>query len=209
MARGVWVGPARVAAALVGCALPMLTIGLVHAGLPSPPPIPGVTQPVHLLFVPPSLTTVAVPVDPNGCDMDVSFDNTQAAPPGTIYRGETACGNGIFAPILDGHATLSDTMGNVVSTAPEFSERGQGPYTSQGDYLAVSTDGLPSTLPSAGAVPGMDYTITYYADLTLVYPQTWGATPDGCTLGGQTAHCVVSATYTYLPGTQGGFVPAS
>jgi hypothetical protein len=197
-----------VAAVLIGCALPMLTVGLVHAGLPSPPPIPGVTQPIHMLIEPPSVTTVSVPVDPDGCAVDTSYDNTQAAPPGSIYRGQTACGSGVYAPILVGQARLSDVFGNVVSTAPQFGARGNGPYTSQGDYLAVPTTGVPTTISGAGAVPGMDYTITFNTDITLVWPQYWGPAPDGCWITGQTMHCVATTTYTYLPGTQGGFVPA-
>lgn len=209
MARGVWWGPARVATVLVGCVMPMLTIGLVHAGLPGPPPIPGVTQPIHLFFEPPSVTTVPVPVDPNGCAFDLSYDNTQVAPPSTIYRGQTACGSGVYAPTIHGQARLSNSAGTVVSVAPEFAERGDGPYTSQGSYAAAALGGVPPTLTGPGATPGMDYTITFDTDLTLVYPQYWGNAPSGCWLSGQTAHCEVTTTYTYIPGTQGGFVPAN
>jgi hypothetical protein len=215
MSRAPWCAPLRFAAVVAGVVLPMFTIGMVHAdppgGLPNPPiaglPQPG--QPITLVVEPPSLWIVAVPVDPNGCAIDMSYDNTQATPPGTVFRGQTACGSQIYAPIIRGSATLTDVFGNVVATAPQFAGRGGGPYTSEGSYV-VSPTGIssPSTY-GAGPVPGLDYTITYTTSITLVGGQYWAPPPSGCSLtGGQTMTCTAQITYDYIPGTKGGITPA-
>ena len=209
MARGLWRGPARVAAAIVGGVLPVLTVGMVHAdlpGLPPLPPLPFANQPITLVVEPPSVTQVPAAVDPEGCAADLSYDNTQVSPLGSIYRGQGVCGSGIYAPILRGQATLSDVFGNQVSAAAAFAARGNGPYTSQGDDLAQAPGTVPPSVSGGGAVPGLEYTITFDFNITLVWPQYWASVPQGCVVRGETVLCTATTTYSYIPGTKGGFV---
>src|SRR5258708_37462341 len=118
-----WPAPLRRVAVVAGVVLPMFTVGMVHAnlpgGLPDPPPLPiaGLPQPgqpITFVVEPPSLWITAVPVDPRGCALDMSYDNTQASPPGTVFRGQSACGSQVYAPIIRGHASLTDVFGNEV-----------------------------------------------------------------------------------------------
>lgn len=198
---------ARVAAALAGAALSLLTTGVARADLPNLPPLPNLPspgQPITVVIEPPSFATTTVPVAPGGCAVDTSYDNTGANPPGSVFRGQSVCGSGIYAPVLSGHAVLDDILGNQVASANGFSQV-WGVGTSQGDY---AVQGSPTSgFTSLGPVPGLQYTISYDTSITLTWPQYWGPAPGGCSVTGQTLHCVVTTTYTYIPGTQGGFVP--
>jgi len=218
MLRGAWGAPLRLSAVIAGVVLPMLTIGVVHAnlpgGLPDPPspPIAGLPQsgqPITFVVEPPSVAIVPIPVPPDGCALDMSYDNTQASPPGTVFRGQTACGGELYAPIIRGQTTLTDVFGNAVASGNTYAARGSGPFTSQGTY--ADSPGTNLTDPStygAGPVPGLDYTITYTTSVTLVWPQYWGPAPSGCSLAGQTMTCTGQATYNFIPGTKGGVTPA-
>jgi hypothetical protein len=211
--RGLWRAPARMAAVVVGLVLPMLPTAMAHATLPGgvdpPVPVPASGQPITIVVEPPSLYTVTVPTPPDNCAIDMSYDNTQANPAGSLYRGETACGSDVYAPGMSGTTTLTDIFGTVVSRGRGFGARGNGPFTSQGDYVVGTGSGVVTAgLSGTGPVPGMDYTINYTTSITLVWPQYWGPAPAGCTVSGQTMRCVASTTYSYLPGTQGGFRPS-
>jgi hypothetical protein len=217
MARAPWQAPLRLAAVVAGVVMPMFTVGMVHAnlpgGLPDPPnpPIAGLPQPgqpITLIVAPPSLWISSVPVNPNGCAIDMSYDNTQASPPGTIFRGQSACGSQVYEPIIRGRASLIDVFGNEVADGPHFAARGDGPDTSQGSYLASTGGGIPApSTYGAGPVPGLDYTISYTTSITLIWPQYWGEAPSGCSLTGQTVTCTAQTTYDYIPGTKGGITP--
>jgi len=198
---------ARVAAVLAGVTLPLLSSGVARADLPGPPPLPNVPQPgqpVTVVVQQPTFTTVAVPPPPGGCAIDTSYDNTPANPPGSIFRGQSACGSGIYAPVLHGSTTLTDILGDVVASGSGYGQV-WGVGTSQGEYVVQgsATAGVTST----GPVPGLEYTIRYDTSITLTWPEFWGAAPGGCSVTGQTLHCVVNTTYTYIPGTQGGLTP--
>ncbi len=215
MGRGLWRTPVRVAAIIAGIVLPLLTCGLVLAdlpgGIPAPPGLPASGQPITIVVEPPSLVTVAVPVDPEGCAVDLSYDNTQANPLGSVFRGQTACGSGVYQPTMGGHAVLTDIFGNQVASGSGAGGRGDGPITSQGDY---TVNGSPTSVASSpgvsgtGAVPGMEYTITYTTSITLTWPQYWGPAAAGCSISGQTMTCTGQTTYSFIPGTQGGFTPS-
>lgn len=198
---------ARVAAVLAGMTLPLLGAGVASADLPGPPPLPNLPQPgqpVTLVIPPPSLATASVPPPFAGCVFETSYDNTSADPPGSVFRGQSACGSGIYAPVLRGHATLIDMLGDVVASGNGYGQV-WGVGTSQGEYVvqASPNDGVTST----GPVPGLDYTISYDTSITLTAPEFWGAAPAGCWVSGQTIHCVITRTYNYIPGTQGGLTP--
>src|SRR5437899_690804 len=119
MARGPWRGPLRVVAVAAGVLTSLLTAGLAHAdlpgGIPDPVGLPGSGQPITIILEPPSVAVVSIPVAPDGCAIDMSYDNTQASPPGSIFRGQTACGSGVYSPIISGHAQLLDVFGQVVA----------------------------------------------------------------------------------------------
>lgn len=214
MAKGPWGATFRVAAIIAGVVLPMTVIGIVRAelpGLPSPPVggLPQGGQPITFVIEPPGTGTDGVPVAPNGCVLDMSYDNTQATPPGTVFRGQTACGWEFYQPTISGHAYLTDIFGNVVASAPGFGARGDGPFTSQGSYV-VNPSASAVTSPStygAGPVPGMEYTITYTTTIVLYPGQIWGPASDGCSVSGQAMTCTASTTYLYVPGTSGGVTP--
>ena len=204
-----WRGPLRAAAVMVGVVLPMFTIGMVHADLPGPPPLPPLpdlpnlpttSTPIGMIFEPPIGVDYAPPA-PGMCVIDISYDNTPVNPLGTIFRGQTACGNGINSPVVSGHAYLTDVLGNVVADAPGYGGASYGPDTSQGEFAAAG-------ISTNGPVPGQLYTITYDTAVTIQPPQVWGpAPPLGCTVNGQTLQCHEQSKYDYVPGTQGGYSP--
>ncbi len=198
---------ARFAAVLAGAAVPLLGAGAANAALPGLPPLPNLPQPgqpITLMVAPPSTTTLAVPPPPTGCAIDTSYDNTGTNPPGSVFRGQSACGSGVFAPGLSGHAQLLDIFGDVVASGNGYGQT-WGVGTSRGLYALQGS--LTSGVNSSGPVPGLDYTISYDTSITLVWPQYWGPAPAGCSVTGQTLHCVVTTTYSYIPGTQGGLTP--
>jgi hypothetical protein len=219
---------ALLAAVLAGAALPLLSAGAVHADPPVPvpvPPIPSVPvppvpslpvplpplpplsgQPITLVVQPPSLAAVSVPVAPTSCQMDISYDN-RSIPTGILFRGQDACGSGIYAPTMSGQVTLTDVFHTVLATGNPFSAVGTGPFTSQG-FFAVSGNLLGAGINAVGPVPGLTYNITLDTSITLVWPQTWDYAPDGCSLNGQTLHCIGTMTFEYMPGTQGGVTPS-
>jgi hypothetical protein len=198
----------RAAAVVVGATLPLLGSGVARAdlpgGIPPPPGLPQSGQPITMVVQPPSVFTVAVPPPPTGCAIDASYDNTGTTPPGTVFRGQTGCGAGVYAPVLTGHAVLLDVFGNVVASGGGYGQVG-GVGTSQGRYALQGS--LTSGLNGAGPVPGLDYTIRYDTSITLRAPQYWGPPAAGCSVSGQTLYCTVSTTYSYIPGTQGGLTP--
>ena len=197
---------ARVAAVLTGLSLPLLGSGVVQAdpGLPPLPNLPQPGQPITLVIDPPSVTTVTVPPPPTGCVIDTSYDNTGTTPPGSVFRGQSACGSGVYAPVLRGQANLYDIFNDLVASGNGYGQV-WGVGTSQGEY---ALQGSPTSgLTSSGPIPGLDYTISYDTSITLVWPQFWGPTPAGCSVSGQTLHCVVTSTYSYVPGTKGGLTP--
>jgi hypothetical protein len=205
-----WRGPLRAAAIVVGATLPLFTLGMVHAdpGLPPLPDLPSSGgQPITIIVEPPSLWTAHVPVAPDGCAVDLSYDNTSANPAGTIFRGQTACGSEVYSPTITGQAQLSDIFGNVVADAPGYGARGNGPFTSQGAWW-VTPATLPPSLNGSGPTPGLEYTNTYTTSMTITYPQYWGPAPGGCEVNGQTMRCTVQTSYFYIPGTQGGVTPS-
>ncbi len=125
---------------------------------------------------------------------------------GTVFRGQSACGPQVYAPVLSGQAVLIDPFGTVVAAGNSFGQT-SGIGTSQGQYLLQPGPGLPG-LSGGGPVPGLNYTISYDTSITLTAPQTWGpSTQDGCSVSGQTLHCVVVTPYSYIPGTKGGLTP--
>lgn len=198
---------ARAAAVVAGVTLPLLTAGVASADLPSLPPLPNLPspgQPITIVIQPPSLATLVVPPPPGGCVFDASYDNTGTAPPGTVFRGQSACGSGVYAPVISGHAELLDIFSDVVASGNGYGQV-WGVGTSQGEYAAQGS--LPDGITSSGPVPGLEYTISYDTSITLTAPQYWGAAPTGCSVAGQTLHCVVTTTYSYIPGTQGGLSP--
>jgi len=200
----------RAAAVLAGAALPLLGGGLAHAAvppLPSTPPLPGLPasgQPIDVVIAPPSVATVPVPPPLTGCNVYTSYDNTGTNPPGSAFRGQSACGAGVYAPALSGLAVLQDVFGNVVAAGNGYGQV-WGVGTSAGDYALQGS--LTSGLSSAGPVPGLDYTISYTTSITLTWPQFWGPPAAGCSVSGQTLTCHVTTTYSYIPGTQGGLTP--
>jgi len=198
---------ALAAAMLAGAALPLLGAGTASADLPGLPPLPNAPQPgqpVTVVVQEPTLAAATVPPPPAGCVVEASYDNTPATPPGSVFRGQSACGSGIYAPVLRGHATLTDMLGDVVASGNGYGQV-WGVGTSQGEYVL---QGSPTAgVTSTGPVPGLDYTITYDTSITLTAPEFWGPAPSGCSVTGQTLHCVASTTYSYIPGTQGGLTP--
>ena len=184
--------------------------GIAHADVPVPnptlPPLPGLPasgQPINILIAPPSVATAPLPPPPEGCTIYASYDNTGTNPPGSVFRGQTACGLGVFNPVLTGYATLQDIFGNTVAGGNGYGQVG-GVGTSQGDY--VLQGGL-GGVGSTGPVPGLEYTISYDTSITLTWPQFWSSPSAGCSISGQTLVCHGSTTYSYIPGTQGGFTP--
>lgn len=211
MARGLWRRPLRVAAVITGVVVPLLASGLVHAdlpgGIPAPPGLPQSGQPIPMVIEPPTLFALSIPPSPNGCDTALSYDNSQATPPGTLFRGETACGPGVVNASISVHAVLTDVLGNVVASASSAGGVGNGPVTSQGDWVVTAGSSLAQPgLNSNGPVPGMEYTIQYTSSVTLAWPQYWGAPAAGCSISGQTMVCNAATTYSFIPGTAGGFV---
>jgi hypothetical protein len=206
LARGPRRISVRVAAVGVGVVLPLLSALVVGASLPGPPPLPGLPQsgqPVTILIAPPSLVITTVPPPPDGCIIAISYDNTQTHPAGSIFRGQTACGNQVYMPMMSGQVVLKDTFGNVVAYGNVFGPMaGPGPDTSQGDYSMGGSGGTGGT----GPVPGLDYTVKFSSSISLPL-QTWGPPAQGCAVEGQTLNCTTSTTYMYLPGTKGGWAP--
>lgn len=203
-----WRLPLRLAAIAAGVVLPLLATGTTEATLPGPPlPIPASGQPITVVVEPPSVATLTVPVTADNCAVDMSYNNKQANPAGTIFRGQTACGSAVWSPGMSGSATLTDPFGNVVAVAQPYSGTGNGPFTAAGDFLVGSGGVLAQALDGAGAVPGLDYMITYTSSITLASPQYWGPAPAGCTVSGQTMTCVATTRYDYIPGTAGGISP--
>jgi hypothetical protein len=201
----------RAAAIVAGVVLPLVSALLVTASLPGLPPLPPLPQtgPVTILVEPPSAFVVDVPPPPTGCVIDISYDNSQMRPPSTLYRGQTACGNLVYAPVMSGHVTLSDAFGNVVSEGSWFGPvAGSGPDTASGRY-SVQKGGIGASLQAQGPVPGLDYTITFTSSITLVAPQSWGPPANGCYVSDQTLRCTNTTTYSYIPGTKGGISPGS
>jgi hypothetical protein len=207
------------AAVLAGALVPLLSAGTVHADPPVPvppvvsvqlpplPPLPDATgQPITLVVGHPSLNQVSTPVGPASCQMDVSYDN-RSVPGGILFRGQDACGSAIYAPTMSGQVTLRDTFHAVLASGNAFNAVGTGPFTSEG-FFAPSGNLYGAGINAVGPVPGLTYTISLDTSITLVYPQTWAAAPDGCGLDGQTMHCVTTMTIQYLPGTQGGVIPS-
>lgn len=203
---------ARLVAVLAGATLPLFTAGVASADLPplpnppSLPPLPNVPQPGQLITVvvnPPSLVTAAAPPAPGTCVFDTSYDNTPATPPGSVFRGQSMCGAGVYAPVLSGQARLLDIFGTVIATGNSYQQT-WGLATSQGEYVVQGSTG---GVTSSGPVPGLDYTISYDTSITLTWPQHWTSAPAGCSLNGQTLQCVATSTFNYLPGTQGGQTP--
>jgi hypothetical protein len=197
----------RAAAVLAGLVLPLLGAGVASADLPGPPPLPNLPQPGQVITIAvqqPTFSTAQVPPPPAGCVLDTSYDNTGATPPGSVFRGQTECGSGVYAPVLRGQAVLLDILGTVVAAGNGYGQV-WGVGTSQGEYVVrgSANDGV----TSSGPVPGLDYTIRYDTSVTLTAPQFWGPAPGGCSVSGQTLHCVVTTTYSYIPGTQGGLTP--
>jgi hypothetical protein len=194
---------------VVGAILPLIGGGVARADLPpvpTPPGLPQSGQPITFLVPHPSVIAFTVPPSPDGCVVDTNFDNTGATPPGTVFRGQSACGPQVYAPVLSGQAVLIDPFGTVVATGNSFGQT-SGIGTSQGQYLLQPGPGLPG-LSGGGPVPGLNYTISYDTSITLTAPQTWGpSTQDGCSVSGQTLHCVVVTPYSYIPGTKGGLTP--
>jgi len=202
----------RLAAVLAAVTVPLLSTGVARADLPapSPPPLPSPSlppvpdlQPITVIIVPPSLAPFSVAVPPGNCLFLGSYDNSQLSPAGSIFRGQTTCGSGVYQPAISGQAVLKDALGNVVAVAPAFSQIG-GVGTSQG-FLGSSVLATGST---SGVIPGLRYTIEYDTSVTLSSLQTWGAPGTGCTISGQTEHCLVSTPFDYIPGTKGGVTPA-
>jgi hypothetical protein len=211
LVRGPWRISMRAAAVTVGIVVPLLSAAAVGANLPGPPPLPGLPQsgqPVTILVEPPSLFIATVPPPPDGCVIAISYDNTQTHPAGTIFRGQTACGNQVFMPVMAGQALLKDTFSNVVAYGNEFGPMtGSGPDTSQGDYSMGGSGGVTNGgSGGSGPVPGLDYTVKFTSSITLPF-QTWGPPAQGCSVDGQTLECVTTTTYMYLPGTKGGWAP--
>ena len=203
----------RLAAVLAGAAAALLTGGVARADIPPLPGVPDVPNPsITWVIGNVGLSAATVPPPQNGCVIFSNYDNTQAAPPGTLFRGQSACGSGVYAPQLTGQTRLVDIFSQVVSTGSSYAQTG-GIGTSQGNYLVQPAGPLPTTagpvpLPGGGPVPGLSYTIIYTATITLTYPQTWtGPQATGCSANGQTLNCVTSTTYDYIPGTQGGLTP--
>jgi hypothetical protein len=192
----------RIAAGVVGATLPLLGGGVASADLPQPPGLPQSGQPITLVIEPPSLVTVSVPPAPTGCVIDTSFDNTSTSPPGSVFRGQSACGSEVYAPVLTGSVELLDVFGNVVATGNAFNQVG-GVATAQGLYAMQGS----VTDVGSGPIPGLDYTIRYDTSITLTAPQFWGPPAAGCSVNGQTLQCTVTSTYSYIPGTQGGITP--
>jgi hypothetical protein len=202
MSRRAWRLSARIAALAGGAAMALLSGGVAHADLPPLPiTLPSIGTPIVL----PTTGSIVVPPAPTGCVTETSFDNTGISPVGTVFRGQSTCGSGVYQPAISGQAVLTDIFGNVVAVGNGYSQTG-GLGTSQGQYtLQVA---VPSSLSSAGPVPGLDYTISYDTSITLTAPQTWGGPPGaGCSINGQTLHCVITTTYVYVPGTTGGITP--
>lgn len=192
----------RLAAVTVGAVLPLLGSGVARADLP---PIP---TPPTINLVPSTPTTGAIisPPPAAGCDWDLSFDNSTANPPTTVFRGQSACGAQVVSPVFSGQAVLIDVFTNVIATAPAFSQTG-GVGTSE-SQLVLQPGTLVSAPTGSGPIPGLNYTIRYDASITLTAPQHWDAPMAGCTVNGQTQHCVLEITYTYFPATAGGVKPA-
>jgi hypothetical protein len=140
--------------------------------------------------------------------MYVNYDNSSVRPMTIVFRGQTACGDGVNSPTMDGQVTLKDTFGNVVASGNWFGPiTGRGPDTSKGDYTRTGALGTVSA-NDTGPVPGESYTMTLVSDITLVAPQYWtGPLGFGCTVSGETEHCVTNTGFVYLPGTRGGITP--
>lgn len=208
--------PLRLAAIAAGIGLPLLTAGTVDANLPSAnlPPIPALPsvpggpqegQPITLL-VAPGLGVAPLPPPASGCFVYISFDNTQARE--IIFRGQVACGSGVYGPTMTGHAVLKDTFSNVVASAAPFGPSwGDGPDTSQGSWSGTGSGVLADGLDSTGPVPGLDYTVAFDSSVTISWPQHWGPAATGCSVNGQTLVCHNTTTFTYVPGTKGGEQP--
>lgn len=184
----------RVAAVVIGAALPLLGTGVARADLP---PLPLSSLSVSILYQPPGLGYAVVPPPPGTCQYEANFDNSATSPPGTIYRGLTACGAGVYNPLLTGQVVLLDPLGNVVSAGSGFAQVG-GIGVSQGDYQLEG---------DSGPVPGLVYTIRYDTSITLNAPNYWGPPATGCSVNGQTLTCRHTVMYNYIPGTQGGLTP--
>jgi hypothetical protein len=201
---------ALLAAVLAAAAVPLLSAGTAHAGpavpLPPPPPLPPVGgQPITLIIEPPTLTPVSIPVSPTSCQMDISYDNRSAT--GILFRGQDACGSAIYAPTMSGQVTLTDVFHTLLASGNPFSGVGTGPFTSQG-LFAGTGNVMGAGINAAGPVPGLTYNITLDTSITLVAPQTWAYAPNGCSLNGQTLHCITTMSFQYVPGTQGGVTPS-
>jgi hypothetical protein len=212
MSRHPWRAPLRALAIAAGVALPLLSAGIVQATLPGLPPfpsLPGNGQPVTVLVAPPSRVILTVPPQATECVVDMSYDNTGTDPMQSLFRGQTACGHGVYAPVMSGQVSLTDTLGNVVASGNAFGPvSGQGPDTSQGVY-ASDGSGIVDGVSGTGPVPGLDYTITFKSAITLTWPQYWqGPAGTGCSIAGQTLACSNTMTYSYIPGTKGGLKPS-
>jgi hypothetical protein len=194
---------------VVGATLPLIGGAVASADLPplpTPSGLPQSGQPITFLVPHPSVIAFTLPPGPSSCLVYTNFDNTGATPPGTVFRGQSACGAQIAAPVLTGQAVLIDPFGNVVAAGNSYGQT-WGVGTSRGRYL-LQPGQVPPGLSGGGPVPGLNYTISYDTSITLTAPQTWGpSTQDGCSVSGQTLHCVVTTPYSYIPGTQGGFSP--
>ena len=172
-------------------------VALVGTGVSANPPFGS--QPITIVIGPPSLYTQTEPPPNGGCYMYQSYDNGLSTPLGSVFRGQDACGPWVLSPTMTGRTWLEDILGNTVAVGQPFGpQSGPGPDTTQGDYVVA--------VPN-GPIPGMDYTMFFDTSISLQWPQYWGSTPDGCRVSGQTLHCTLAATYSYVPGTQGGVVP--
>jgi hypothetical protein len=207
-----WRTVARFAAVLVGVGLPLFTLGVVEADLPggvptvTPPGVPQVGQVIKLGGAVSNTVLSAAPGQ-TSCVWYTSYDNTQTTPPGTIFRGQDACGSGVYQPTMSGQVFLSDAFGNRVAAGAPFGPvTGSGPFTSQGTYTLPGNIG--GGVTGVGPVPGLPYTLTFDTTFTFTAPQYPGPPGPGCTVSGQSEHCIVTLTYNYIPGTQGGIVPS-
>jgi len=196
----------RLAAVLAGAAASLLFGGVAQADVPPLPGLPSTNQPITLVISAPSVATLTGPPAPTGCVIDSSFDNTHSAPLSSVFRGQSACGSGVYAPQLTGQTSLVDIFSEVVATGNSYAQT-WGVGTSQGDYAVQPTGQLPSTVTGGGPVPGLSYTIEYATSITLTWPQYWGPPAAGCSVNGQTLNCTIATTYNYIPGTQGGLTP--
>jgi hypothetical protein len=179
----------------------LLTSGVAGADPPLPnlPPLPT----VEVVIPTPSLAYYKVIVPTGTCFFLASYDNTGINPPGSVFRGQTACGSGVYQPAIAGQAVLKDTFGNVVAVAPAVSQIG-GVGTSEG-FLGST---LVASAGTSGVIPGLEYTVEFDTSVTLSSLQNWGAPAEGCTINGKTQRCVVTAPFLYIPGTKGGITPA-